>query len=416
MRNSPGSTLRRVGLAVIATTTVLALSTAAPALAAPVFAAPAAKRAPAPVVSVANGTVGVAQSVHVQVPGSAGATVTVQLSLGGTVVAQQPVTLNAQGAGGFTWTPTKAGTWTVGGIAGTNPVAVAVAAVPTRTTLSAPNQTPVGGLTVLLATVRSVSGYLPAGTVTFANAYTGETLGTAAVGGTSAAVATGRITWTPSSPATYRLTATYAAADAAGSAASALSQALPNEPLVSLFVPSTLTYGEPATVMTRVNDPLLAGEVATWTNDNGRLTLLPQAGDVVAQETTAAWTPSVVGNQLVNASFSSTNTSRTGTAVQWVSVQPTRAADPMSVVVGASNPLTTTSATRLAGGTRPSVAASTGSGAPVTFTTTGPCYLVGATLVTPASGGTCTLTATSPGAGAFGPNSAAFPITIAKRR
>jgi len=342
----------------------------------------------------------------------------VQLSLNGAAQAAQAVTLNSQGAGGFTWVPTKAGTWSVSGVPGAAAVSVTVAPVPTRTTLAAPNLTPIGDLTVLLATVTSVSGYLPAGTVTFTNAFTGEVLGVAAVGGTSAGSAVGRSTWTPSSPAAYRIAATYASNDgsAGPSSATAQSQALSNEPLVSLFVPSSLTYGEPVTIMTRINSTLLAGGVATWTNVNGTTTLLPQAGGVVAQETTASWTPSALGNQLVNARFSSSNTSLTGSAVQWVSVQPARTADPMSVMLGTSGPLAAGSATTVAGGARPALAASSGSGAPITFTAAGPCYLVGAALVTPASGSRCTVTATSPGAGPYGPNSAGFTITVSKRR
>lgn len=401
--------LRRGGVALVAI--ALASSLALPTASA------ATKRVPTPVVSVANGTVGVPQSVAVFAPGAAGTTVAVQLSVNGTVVATQPVSLNGQGGGGFTWTPTKAGAWTVSGVAGAAAVAVTVAPVPTRTTLFAPNQTPTSTGTVLAATVTSVSSYLPAGTVTFANAFTGEVLGIAPVGGTSTGTATGRVAWAPSSPAGYRLTATYAATDgsAVGSSATNTSQVLANEPLVSLLVPSTLTYGQPVTITTRINNTLLEGGVATWVNVNGATTYLPQAGGVIAQETSAAWTPSTIGNQLLNASFSSTNSSLTGTSVQWVYVQPAPAKDAMSVVVGGQGPLTAATPATVAGGSRLAVAASSGSGAPVTFTATGPCYLVGGTLVTPPSGGTCALVATSPGAGSFGPNSVSFTLTVTKK-
>ena len=408
MRAQPKSLIRRGSVAVLAV--ALAGTVAMPSASA------AAKRTPTPVVATANGTVGVAQSVTVGAPGAAGTTVTVQLALGGTVLVTQPVSLNAQGSGGFTWTPTKAGTWTVSGVSGAAPASITVAAVPTRTSLFAPNQTPAGSGTVLVATVASVSSYLPAGTVTFTNAYTGEVLGTAAVGGTSTGAATGRVAWTPSSPTGYRLTATYAAADgsAVGSSSTNTSQVLPNGPLVSLLVPPTLTYGQPVTITTRINNTLLTGGVATWVNDNGTLTQLPQAGGVIEQETSAAWTPSVLGNQLLNASFSSTNSSLTGTSVQWVSVRPAPAADPMSVLVGGGGPLSTAAATTVAGGSRLAVTAASGSGAPVTFVASGPCYLAGGTLVTSTAGGSCRLVATSPGAGAFGPNSATFTLTVTK--
>ncbi len=408
MRAHHSLLLRRGGAVVVAS--VLAAALAMPTASA------ATTRTPAPAIATANGTVGVAQSVSVLAPGAAGTTVSVQLSLGGSVLVTQPVSLNAQGSGGFTWTPTKAGTWTVAGASGAAPSTVTVAPVPTRTSLFAPNQTPTSTGTVLVATVSSVTGYLPAGTVTFTNAYSGEVLGVAPVGGTSTGSATGRVAWTPSSPAGYRLTATYAAADgsAVGSSSTNTSQVLPNGPLVSLLVPPTLTYGVPVTITTRINSTQLQGGVLTWINDNGRIIELPQAAGVIEQESTAAWTPSILGNQLLNGAFSPTNGSQTGSSVQWVSVQPAPGADPMSVLLAGRGPLSAASPTTVTGGTRLALTASSGSGAPVTFVASGPCYLTGATLVTSSAGGSCRLVASSPGAGAFGPNQAAFTVTVTK--
>jgi hypothetical protein len=310
-----------------------------------------------------------------------------------------------------------AGSWTVSGVPGAAAGTVAVAPIPTRTALFAPNQTPSGDLTVLRAQVTSTSTYLPVGTVRFTNAFTGELLGTAAVGGTSTGTASGQVTWRPSSPTGYRITATYTSADgsAGGSASTNSTQALPNGPLVSLLVPPAFRYGEPVTITTRINSTLLTGGVETWIDDNGATTVLPQAAGVIEQESSARWTPSSQGNQLVYAGFSSNNSSQTGRSVQWVYVDPARTADPMSVLVAGAGPLTT-SAARVRGGAVLPVAGSTGSGAPVTFGTTGPCYLVGSTLVTPGSGGTCGLVARSGGAGEFGPNVTTFPLTVAKRR
>lgn len=402
---------RRAGVAAVAL-----VGAAAVTLAGVPSAAAATKRAPAPVVSVANGAVGVPQSVSVLAPGSAGTTVSVQLSLGGTVQTQQPVSLNAQGVGGFTWTPTASGTWTVAGLAGQSGYSVAVAPTPTRTSLFVPNQVQAGTVTVLEATVRAAGSYLPAGTVTFTNAYTGEVYGTAAVGGTSAGTATGRISWTAPSPGGFRLTATYASANgsATGSSSTNTSTIISTPQLVSLLVPPTFTYGQQVTLTTRVNSTLLQGGVATWVDANGVVTNLPQGAGVIEQESSATWTPSTLGNQLVYASFSPTNSSQTGTTVQWVSVQPAPPADALSVLLGGRGPLSTSAAITVTGGSRLSVAGSSGSGASVTFAATGPCYLLGSTLVTPASGGTCGLIASSTGAAGFGPSSAGFTITVTR--
>jgi hypothetical protein len=399
---------RRAGTALVAIAVAAALTVPT--------ASAANRKTPAPILSVANGAVGVPQTVAVIAPGAAGTTVSVQIGVNGTVVTQQSVSLNAQGSGGFTWTPTSAGSWTFSGVAGQAPVTISVAAIPTRTTLYVPNQVQTGVTTVLKATVQAGGTYLPAGTVTFTNAATGEVLGVAPVGGTSTGIATGRVSWQPSSPAGYRVTATYISTGggAVSSASTNTSTVLSTPQLISLLVPPTLTYGQPVTITTRLNSTLLEGGVATWVDANGSITNLPQGSGVIAQESSAAWTPATLGNQLVYSSFFPTNGSQTGSTVQWVSVQPAPAADPMSVTVGGRGPLTAGPAQPVPGGARLAVAGTSGSGAPVTFVASGSCYLVGATLITASSGGTCYLSASSVGAGAYGTNSAAFTLIAAK--
>ncbi len=399
------------------------------ALAIGVTAAPGAAAAPrrpvaAPVVAAANGTVGLAQTVTVVAPGLKGQSATVLFSLNGAAVAQQTLALSAQGGGSFPWTPPASGTWTISGVgslAAVPAVAVTVAAIPTRTILSAVNFAQPGTPTTMTVTVEATGGnYVPQGTVTISNGF-GGTYGSAPLWGQGSGLASGSYSWTPPSIGTYPIVATYTPSagmggtpNATGSTSTASVAVVGTVPLVTLRLPAVFTIGDPATVTAVISNPLLTGTAAFLNNTNGVVTGISGSIPIVSQAASASWTPGTIGNQFVIADFSATNTTTSGSNSQAISVQPVGPPDGMSVQANGLGVLHVNTPVAAKGGQRIPIAASSGSGAAVNLAEGGPCLLQGPTLVTPKAGGTCVLTASSPGAGAFSANSAAFVITVAK--
>lgn len=379
----------------------------------------AAKRPATPVITAANGTVGIAQQVGLVAPSVSAASATVQISFNGAAVGQQPVELGSQGLGSFAWIPSAAGTWTfsgTGNVANAAPVSITVAPVPTRTIIFTPNQVGVGSPAVLTATVTSTGGsYVPTGTVTFSNTFSGAPFATVGLSPAGAASASARFVWTPGSIDGFRITATFNPGGGAATSSSATgnTQVLGTLPLVALRVPSSFTIGWPTAVTTLIGNALLNGTAAILVNVNGQTTYPSGSVAVQSQEATTTWTPFALGNQLLTTAFSATNNT-SGTSTQWISVAPTPVADPMSVSSAATGVLSAARPTSVAGGSRLTFATASGSGAAVNLAAGGACYLVGATLVTPRRAADCTLTASSPGAGAFGPNTATFSLSVTK--
>ena len=403
-----------------------ALALAVGAASAPAATAAQSRPVSPPVVSVANGTVGMAQTVTVVAPGLKGQTVTVLFSLNGAPVAQQALALNAQGGGSFLWSPPAAGTWSIGGVGSLAPVPAVtsvVSAVPTRTVLSAVNFAQAGKPTTLTVTVESTGGnYVPQGTVTIGNAF-GGTYGTIGLGGQGSGLAAGSFAWTPPSVGTYPVVATYTPAaglggspNAVGSSSTDGVEVVADVPLVTLRLPAVFTIGDPVTVSAIISNPLLTGTAAFLNNNNGVVTGISGSIPVVGQVASASWTPSTVGNQFVIADFSATNTTTSGSNSQVIAVRPNGAPDGMSVSVNGLGVLLANTPVTAKGGQRLAIVTSSGSGAAVNLAESGPCLLQGATLVTPRAGGSCVLTASSPGAGAYSANSASFVIIVTKKR
>ncbi len=416
----PLTTLSRSAAALAALALVIGVASAPGAGAAP--------RRPvaAPVVAAANGTVGLPQTVTVIAPGLKGQTATVLFSLNGTAVAQQALALNAQGGGTFTWTPPASGAWTIGGVgslAGVPAVPVTVAAVPTRTILSAVNFAQPGSPTTMTVTVEATGGnYAPQGTVTISNGY-GGTYGTIPLSGQGSGLASGTFSWTPPSIGTYPIVASYlpsagmgGSANATGSTSTASVAVVGTVPLVTLRLPAVFTIGDPTTVTAVISNPLLTGTAAFLNNINGAVTGISGSLPIVSQTASAGWTPGTVGNQLIIADFSATNTTVSGSSSQAIAVRPIGPADGMSVQANGLGVLSVNTPALAKGGQRIPISTASGSGAAVNLAEGGPCLLQGATLVTPKAGGTCVVTASSPGAGPFSANSAAFVITVAKAK
>lgn len=404
--------------------TLASLSATALAVTALAIAAPAAdaRRTAPPVIAVANGTVGMSQAVSVLAPSLANQTVTLQFSIGPTPISQQQVALNAQGGGSIVVTPPAAGTWTVSGVgslARAAAVTTSVAPITTQTVLATPNAAGLGLATTMVATVESNAGtYVPQGTVLFTNP-AGGTYGSAPLVATGSGLATATLTWTPTTLGQLSVTATYqptagagGVANAIGSTSNDLVEVLTSVPLVTLRVPVSYEQGEPVTVTALISNPQLTGSAAFLNNTNGTVTSIAGSQPVVNGQVSAPWTPTTLGNQFIITQFSATNSSASGSAQQAIAVQPPGPADPMSIQLAGVGVLRVNQPATVGGGARLAVSSTTGSGAAVNLSESGPCYLQGNVLVTPASNATCVLTASSPGGGTYSANSASFALTV----
>jgi hypothetical protein len=415
------STPSRTRLTAIASTLVAGLLVVG-AVAAP--GAQAKTKRPAPVIAAANGTVGIAETVTVVAAGLANQTVTLLFSLNGTSIVQQPVTLNAQGGGSIQITPPAAGAWTitgVGALASAAPLNITVSPITTTTVLSSVNQAQAGVATTMTIQVESNAGnYVPAGSVVIGNG-AGVTYGTAALVGSGSGLATTSFSWTPPSPGVFPVVATYqpaaglgGTANAVGSSSSDSIQVLATVPLVTLRLPTVFVIGAPVTMTAVISNPQLTGSAAFLNTINGTQTGISGSIPLSGSQSSMVWTPTALGNQSITADFSASNANTSGSSTQAIVVQPLGAPDPMSVsgnglgVLRVNVPVTAGTSQRIA------ISTSSGSGAAVNLSEGGPCLLVGGTLVTPSSPGTCILTASSPGGAQFSANTASFVINVTR--
>lgn len=410
--------------------TKLALAAGAASILAFGSAGISANAAPAPaLIGTANGVVGVPQTVEVRAPGFANQTVTLTYSVAGQAVTTTTVAINAAGSGSTVWTPTQAGTWSVGGagsFASASASALTVSAVPTITTLYAVNQAQVNVATTLTAVVTPTSGsYVPAGSVIFTTAF-GSVLGTAPLTQNGASSSIANLSWTSTSPAVVPIVATYS--PAAGLAGGANAQAsssqdqievLTGQPLVTLKLPGNYVQGRTTNVTAVVTQGTapsgspMAGSVSLISNVNGTQTGISGSIPLASNnEATAAWTPTSSGNQIIIAQFTSSNSYLSGQAQQIISVLPTPAADPISLGQAGQAAWAPGSTVSLPANATVNLSVTSGSGAPVSISEAGPCMVSGASLITATGAGTCTLTASSPGTSAYSPNSATVTIQV----
>ncbi len=415
------STLSRPRLMTAASALVAGLLVVG-AVAAP--AADARPKRPAPVIAVANGTVGIAEPVTVVAPTLANQTVTVLFSLNGTSIVQQPVTLNAQGTGSIQISPPAAGAWTVSGVGNLSaaaPVKITISPITTTTVLSSVNEAQAGVPTTMTVQVESNAGnYVPAGNVVISNG-AGATYGSVPLVGSGSGLATTSFSWTPPSPGVFPVVATYQPTAGLGGSANAVTslssdsiQVLATAPLVTLRLPTVFTIGAPVTMTAVISNPQLLGSAAFLNTTNGTQVGISASIPLTNSQSSMVWTPTALGNQFITANFSSSNVNTSGSSTQAIVVQPLGAPDPMSVsgnglgVLRVNVPVTAATSQRIG------ISTSSGSGAAVNLAEGGPCLLVAGTLVTPSSPGTCILTATSPGGGQFSANSASFVINVTK--
>jgi hypothetical protein len=374
------------------------------------------KAQPAPIIAVANGTVGIASTVTVSAPALANQTVNALLTYNGVGVGQLAFFLNANGSGSSSWTPSQPGQWTISGLGGLSKataITVTEAAVTTYTTLATVNQAQAGTPTTMIVTVAPTAGnYQPTGTVTISNG-AGTTYGTATLEPYGSGLSYASFSWNPPSVGTYNFTATYnQTAGALASSSSDSTNVIASVPLVTLRVPTQFTVGEPVPLSAVINNsPNFTGSAGfSIINGNTQNFIGGSVGLNPNGVATTAWTPSITGYQVVQANVSNTGNTVSGVATQGISVAAPGAPDPMSVSAPNLGTLRVNVPVTAKAGSRLPVSTQSGSGAAVNLSEGGPCFIQATTLVVPSGRGTCTITASSPGGNGFSSNSATFVI------
>jgi len=372
-------------------------------------------------VATTNGMVGIAQEVLIFAPTLKNQPVTIGFALGSAGSTQQTV-IGANGYGSMNWTPTLPGVWAVSGLGSAISVGatnISVAPMATSTQIFSPN-TATSNVTYPVTVVVSAQGgtQAPDGTVTLASGF-GElvaTNGLTPIAGSSRSIAT--FTWRPQILGNFPLVATYnpeSGATLASASPRANSLISSNAGNVVFGLPDTFRVGVSTTiaavvvqsVVNGVTQPFATGS-ASFSRNNG---FLAGSTALVNGIASVQWTPTQSGPQVLTTSFTSTTTPViTGVATQAVNVLGPLTADviavssptgpwgpgrPISVVRGSSTVITTSAA----------------SGTQVLLSESGPCVINGAVL-TGLGAGTCEVTATTVGNGAYAANSIDFVVTV----
>ena len=376
--------------------------------------APLAAAAAPAYVATPNGMVGVGQAIIISAPTLKNQAVTIGLTSGATSFSQQ-TTLGATGVGSVSWTPTIPGSWTIAGLGNAVSVGsttVSVVAMPTETTLIAPNNVQrrvAGTLNVIVsATLGTVP---PAGTVSISSAF-GSPVGTAALApmpGTTSALA--QVSWTPEPLGPFPLIATYVPASGAYTASTS-GTAQPNvvadNPTVSLQFAPVLRLGQPTLLSAVLGVGVPDGSAAFIVDTTTIGGSVPTTNGMAYQH----WTPSKLGTQTITVQFSTGAPKNvSGVSAQSVSVQPALPADTVVVDPVGQAPWAVGSPITMKAGTSVTLSATSASGATAIFSETGPCIISGAVLKALAAG-QCQVTVVSPGSATYDNSSATYTIGV----
>lgn len=397
---------------------IIVAATAALALAGSAASPVAAKTAPA-VIATANGVVGIPQTIEVRAPQFANQTVNVSIALAGTNTGSLPLAVNGAGSGSAVWTPSSAGTWTLTGagtFAAATPTTITVAPMSTSTTLFASTAL-VDVANTIVATVQSNAGnVIPSGSVVFTNQF-GTRYGSAQLSPSGPSSATATFQWTPPSPDTYPITATYVpalgaggVANTAGSQATNMVPALAQIPLVTMRLPGRFVVGQTTQLTVSVSNFNLRGNAAFTNNVGGVVTGISGSVPIVNGVATVNWTPTTAGNQLISVNFTSTSSQDTGIFTQAINVLGPPPADPMAIVPVGQSPWFVATPVTLAPNTSVTLTTASGSGSPVSISESGPCLVNGTTVISAQRAASCTITVSSPGGVGFAPNTATFTV------
>lgn len=379
-------------------------------------------------VSAPNGLVGVQQTVIVRAPKARGsvATITFENSAAGTNSGQAVV--NSQGFAYLPWTPNLPGTWNITASAAGSALdtaTIAVAGMPTTTTLLVAGEVAENQTTTIVAQVKALPASItPSGTITVRNqsnavVATGTLAPTATQG-----LASADLNWTPT-PGQVTLTATYNPASTAFTSSTSTPQSpvIAGGQAVSLRMPPEAYVGVPETISAVIQPAYrspLGGSVAFSLNIDGFL-FFPMGG---SQPTgggigNAQWTPGQTGIQTVGVEYASADFAINGRDTQVINVLPAPTPDTVTVTPAGSAAWAPGNVGILRQGNYVQLTPTSLSGNPVQLSTDGPCAADAAD-VTMLGPGVCEITATSIGnGGSLAPTSATYTVTIqapAKKR
>lgn len=391
------TSVRRLGGTLLRVTAVAAIGIAGIGLAS----APAQAN-----VSGFGGPVGVQQTVTVTntTPNLVGQpTCTVVPTING--VAQLPATgALVNGNLTFLWTPQSVGAATFSlsdCTTASNIPAASITQVGTTTTISTPNTSAVGQPIQINVVVQSTSpsAYQPTGQVVVRNANGAvlQTMGLTGGPGTGQSFAYFRLT--PTQAGTLFFQATY---NGDGNATTSVSPqdtiiVTPSGNTISLTAPSTMTQGVPVTLVATVAPAGVQGSVGFTLNGAPISASIP----IVNGQASMVWTPNVVGQVTLGASYT-TNQGGSGSTTDRVTIVagPTQT-DVISLVQPGWGPWNPNGTYTLGNGSSFAFQASTLSGAAVTLTESGPCQVSGLTITIDTGSGQCNLVATSPGGNGY---------------
>jgi hypothetical protein len=327
----------------------------------------------------------------------------------GTISAAPPVSVNFQGNATIFWTPPQAGLVTsaqIGSIC--TPIslpAVNIGGVSTTTVIASPNTATVGTATRINVTVTSQapSTYQPTGSVTVRDANNAVIRTMGLTPGPGAGQSYAYWWFTPPRSGSYTFQATYNPSSGSPASSSVSNQdvliATPSGATISISAPPTMTQGVPVTLTATVFPAGVQGSVGFTINGTPISASIP----IVNGQASFVWTPNVVGQVTLGASYT-TNQGGSGSTSEKVTVVPGPVAKDVITLsqpgVGVWGP---NAAFQVQNGTTFTFQASTLSGAGVTLTETGPCQVSGLTLVVDTGNGQCNLTASSPGGNGYAP-------------
>ena len=407
---SPKRTARR---SVVSVLTLLALAVAALVGARPASAAVFVT------LTVANGTVGVAEKVTAAVDSSAIGSPpgTVVVTADGTQIGTQSVGGSSGGTVVISWTPTSARnsvivaafTADTGDLASATKT-VTIAKVDTVTDTTVPGSAATNTLVTLAAVVRVRDGnYVPTGGVTFYRS-DGSTLGTAQLDRNGRASATYR---TPSSAGTVSLYAIYngdASANASPRSATDTIRVTTVAATVALSAPQTNYVNSPVVLTARITPTSGTGTVDFSVNGKYIGT-----GRVASGVATLTWVPSALGTFTVKANYSGGNGVGTGTASNRVTVTMPLKPDLITLTLAGTSTVWPAGSTNpLSNGATQSFTVTSSSGLPVTLSVTGPCAMTApTTLHVRGVGAPCVLSASTAGGNGYSPTTQKYTIVTA---
>ena len=371
-------------------------------------------------IAVSNGMVGVPETITVNAPKAKGQSVSMTLQVGATTQTLQ-TTIGSNGFGYATWTPAAAGTWSVtgqGALAGLGTTTLTVAPMPTYTVLLAQNNLQLNAAnSILIGVVAPIGVLAPTGTVSLKSTATTNVLASAPLSssfGTN--ISTANVSWTPTVAGAVAVEAAYTPASGgqlASGSPSSLPQVTGSVAPVSLRWPATLYAGTPTELQAVLGNGQPEGSVAFTFDNVGISGSIPTVNGVASLQ----WTPPSTGVHTIAVSYTgvipNSNPVRftSGVSSQTVNIQPTRAADNITVDPPSQPAWSIAQPISLRAGSTVTLAGTSQSGTTVLFSEQGPCVISGAVL-TALSAGQCQITASSPGNAQLAPGSETYTITV----